>query len=51
MFVWRSEKDTSRNRKSGVHTPLVCSVVGVVKRSLHTRVFSCPIKPSSKLHR
>lgn len=51
MFVWRSEKDTSRNCKSGIHTPLVCSVAGVVKRSLHTRVFSCPIKPSSKLHR
>lgn len=47
----RSEKDTSRNCKSVVRTPLVCSVVGAVKRSSHTRVFSCPIKPSSKLHR
>ena len=53
MFVWHSEKDMSRNyiyiKKKGVRSrSLVLAALQIVKRSLHTCVFSCPIKPSSE---
>lgn len=50
MFVRHSEKDMRRNHKGDIQSPHVCSVVEIAERSLHTCVFSCPIKPSSKLY-
>lgn len=44
MFVWHSEKDMSRNYKGVIHCPLMFSVIEIVEGSLHTCVFSCPIK-------
>lgn len=50
MFVWHSEKDMSRNYKGVIHCPLMFSVIEIVEGSLHTCVFSCPIKPGSALY-
>lgn len=50
MFVWHSEKDTSRNHKGVIRCPLVFSAIEIVEGSLRTRVFSCSIKPGSTLY-
>lgn len=50
MFVWHSEKDMSRNYKGVIHCPLMFSVIEIVEGSLHTCVFSCPIKHGSTLY-